>query len=998
MSTIIFTASTWDALFAQPDSATRAQAFADAAKSIDFLDATDTLIRNVAITAWSVGAASGGKTTISPSGYTDAAAAAGTPAAAVFKDSGGAEIARCSAGTAAGNFYRLLANFAIGVPLIPGGFGITFSNPAAPGTFEPSNTTAPSISGTAQVGSVLTAAAGAWTGNPIPVVARQWLRNGFAIAGATGTVYTTQQDDLGASITFRETATNSVGSKSATSNAIGPIQAEPLRFENVPSPIPLSKGGTFPLGDYVKGGTPPYGNYAVDTGSLPAEITLDANTGVLTATSAAVPETTGDMVFGVDDNAVPVSQPGALPQFGVLSAVGGTNLPFTYGHVFKNGDVPAGSYVDSDLTDWQAIPTTYWPDGSVRHAIISGRATCTANVEKKITLSASIGTGRAGTALALSDMRNSPAVEMDVQAGGETIRLELVKSAAPHRTVCAGPVMINAIWRAPVPNHATLVVWFDVRLYKGGAVEVFPWVENVASIATAGLHDMRTWIVSTAGGTVERFNRSIEVKYRTRIPLLYNVGLTFKHWTYWIGQDPQIVPIHDVAYLQATKMVPNYGWAPSEAQLTTITDAGRTGQSFTPTLVTEVDGGMANTSHMHYVGPLSQWDAYWAASADTRAFNRSMKGGLEFGAWPIHFRESATSNGVTTENEPLIYYKHRTAQVAVGRWNEDAYTAANGQRLTFDDAHQPSIGYAAWLSSARWFFVDEMMMWAFVSFLVINPGKRGYENGVIGEWLQIRAIARLVKNLGHLLSTIPEDHPLRPQFVNQMEKTMDFHRARYVDSTSAWYSPIGVIFALSNDWSTYDKVGDYWWDAQWQIVQGAETLAWMHNMDLPIAEASKTKMHEVAQHGLKFAVGLWGPEGGDATGKSYRVQDYHLPIAYDWTGWPPERWLEWTEIEQTALPLQRTVNGVAFSPPVGTSMWYVDPGPGTAVEIGGPDSGWNNTSGICYPYAALAMAVEKMADGAEAAWSRVTSSSTWATRGPYFGPWAFWPRNKAKPQ
>ena len=51
----------------------------------------------------------------------------------------------------------------------------------------------------------------------------QWRRDGVNISGATSTSYTTTGDDLGASITCRETSTNTWGAASSTSNALGPI-------------------------------------------------------------------------------------------------------------------------------------------------------------------------------------------------------------------------------------------------------------------------------------------------------------------------------------------------------------------------------------------------------------------------------------------------------------------------------------------------------------------------------------------------------------------------------------------------------------------------------------------------------------------------------------------------------------------------------------------------------------------------------------------------------
>lgn len=56
-------------------------------------------------------------------------------------------------------------------------------------------------------------------------ITQQWLRDGAAIPGATGTTYTLAAADVGALITCRETATNAAGSTSADSNALGPVAA-----------------------------------------------------------------------------------------------------------------------------------------------------------------------------------------------------------------------------------------------------------------------------------------------------------------------------------------------------------------------------------------------------------------------------------------------------------------------------------------------------------------------------------------------------------------------------------------------------------------------------------------------------------------------------------------------------------------------------------------------------------------------------------------------------
>lgn len=92
------------------------------------------------------------------------------------------------------------------------------------GTFQtpipPSVVSAPSISGTAELGQLLTATTGTYAGQPVPTVTGQWLRNAAPIPGETGFTYTLVAADDGNVVSYRETATNLSGSVDATSNGI----------------------------------------------------------------------------------------------------------------------------------------------------------------------------------------------------------------------------------------------------------------------------------------------------------------------------------------------------------------------------------------------------------------------------------------------------------------------------------------------------------------------------------------------------------------------------------------------------------------------------------------------------------------------------------------------------------------------------------------------------------------------------------------------------------
>jgi len=94
---------------------------------------------------------------------------------------------------------------------------------AAQANYAPTNSAAPTISGTPQVGQTLTANPGTWNSSTTPTYTYQWQRCNTAgsacaaIAGATAQTYTVTSADENTTLRVAVTATNSSGSGSATS-------------------------------------------------------------------------------------------------------------------------------------------------------------------------------------------------------------------------------------------------------------------------------------------------------------------------------------------------------------------------------------------------------------------------------------------------------------------------------------------------------------------------------------------------------------------------------------------------------------------------------------------------------------------------------------------------------------------------------------------------------------------------------------------------------------
>jgi hypothetical protein len=108
--------------------------------------------------------------------------------------------------------------------------------PPPPSSTPPSNDSPPTISGPAQEGQTLSAAAGAWSGTTPLGYAYQWQRCNpsgdacAAIAGATETTYLLVALDVGSTIRVSVTASNSAGSATASS--------APTAIVTIPPPPP----------------------------------------------------------------------------------------------------------------------------------------------------------------------------------------------------------------------------------------------------------------------------------------------------------------------------------------------------------------------------------------------------------------------------------------------------------------------------------------------------------------------------------------------------------------------------------------------------------------------------------------------------------------------------------------------------------------------------------------------------------------------------------------
>jgi hypothetical protein len=152
----------------------------------------------------------------------------------------------------------------------------------------PTNTSVPTISGTAQAGQLQTASPGTWTGTQPIAYAYQWQRcdstgaNCAPIVGATSAGYTATTADVGNTLAVAVTGSNTPGSTTVTSAPTATVQSAPSSG----GPTTIFSDG-FESGNFsawssvVTGGdgTATVQSAIVSTGSYAAQLSESANTG-----------------------------------------------------------------------------------------------------------------------------------------------------------------------------------------------------------------------------------------------------------------------------------------------------------------------------------------------------------------------------------------------------------------------------------------------------------------------------------------------------------------------------------------------------------------------------------------------------------------------------------------------------------------------------------------------------------------------------------------------
>lgn len=695
---------------------------------------------------------------------------------------------------------------------------------------------------------------------------------------------------------------------------------------------------------------------SASTGSLTANTTFTlVCTGVAGSASQSA-------TVAVSPSTPPPTSGNQVTSFRLTSTTSGTK-PFTIGHAFKQGGVPSGSTVSANVTDFQAVIKNAWPDGSAKFAILSGRASLPANTPLTVTLSVASIPG--GTALTESDLLNT-GVTASIQYGatctvnlssliGTTSTLSAGRMTAGRvRTWASGPVMSNWIYYSRCGSDAHLSVWFDVRLYSSGEVEIVPWIEN-ATLNIASPTSKTGTATFTMNGTT-RYTGSLPMAHHTRAVLAS--GTTLSHWS---GADPAVTPKHDVTYFQSTKMVPSYyGTTAAGSALW-----GRVASSYTPFTEAQIPySGMSGAGYGNWIGLIPEWEAaYLTSGGDPRAYTGSIINQYAVGGHGIYYRDETTNQPMRFSSYPnlVINSSGTTNWTSTGASSTDSYTPTPTGTLpgNWDVAHHPALGYFTYLLTGRFYFLENLQFSSAGNFIINTDTNRQFTAGImlghVGA-LTLRGAAWALRDLAMAAAVTPDGETLRTEFLNSYASNINYYHTIYVaqpNNTQGHVEPYDKYDQPTSTWRHSTFMDDFF------------TMSVGMGLDI-VTGLSGTNQTKLSTFFAWKALAVIGRLGGTGATEFYfadAANSYTLP-------WSPS-------------------NSANFSS--GTGPWYATWGAVYDAEYGSPHPRLpvdGNLRGGYFPdgtsfwgnlQPAIAYAVSHGVTGALAGYNRMIGAGNWSS-------------------
>lgn len=481
------------------------------------------------------------------------------------------------------------------------------------------------------------------------------------------------------------------------------------------------------------------------------------------------------------------------------AADAGEQSPLTFGQAFAPGALARDARLGAKLAGGKLLPLqvdakAFHPDGSVRHAVVSGilpapgaqpLAFGLVKPDAGTRLESDVPAPQDATPAAL--VRSGLSANVRLVVDGKTYSASLERLLEQGKPVAwlGGPIAREWLASAPLAErggqpHPHLAARFAVRWYpalKKARVDVT--IENNWAYEPAPRNFTYDVEIEVGGKTIHRAE-----------------GMTHYHharWRKlaWWGGDPALHLRHDGRQLIDSRALPNYD---PDVQIKdrALADAEAkwNGPKTEPMGVGLAARAMATTGGRGDIGLQPGWAVAYLLSMDPRAKRVTMGTADLAGSWSMHYRDRRTGLPISLIDYPYMTTLGKrtdTRNRATGKFEAFPECAAADACRTpnrHDIAHQPNLAYLPYLLSGDHYYLEELQFWAMYNMFSSNPGYRASRKGLL-ESYQIRGQAWALRTLAEAAYITPDGHPLKKDFLEILNSNLDWYNEKFTNNPDA---------------------------------------------------------------------------------------------------------------------------------------------------------------------------------------------------------------------
>lgn len=524
------------------------------------------------------------------------------------------------------------------------------------------------------------------------------------------------------------------------------------------------------------------------------------------------------ITFEQKENAITITEPHGREQ---------TNYPIQMGRPFMKGEIKdfPQAVIDGTYLTTQANVKQRYNDGSVKHAIISFILDkLPANGSKTITF------------VNQNNGNNTPITKDEMLSSSFDFDAKMIFSFPDEKIVIARKMLTNgdfSYWlKGPIATTIILTDHSSERIYDIGSDEyrsIRP-IFHITFWPTINRYSVRyiAEVINTETLQNQSYNLSLTIGNKNK--LFYqkdNVPhQAMSRWTMkkWSGE--QVLPLsinHNIAYLTATKALPNFDTS-RQIPVSIIENDWVKWQSKDKDLYDKGwwQPAMATSGGRPDIGLYPSWTVKWLYSGDWRLQDIALKQSELASAWPMHLREGDNDRKFDFEEKidaighiismaPKARPTHWTARPD---WHE---VAKNDKIIPItpltktvwrpDTAHHPDIASPQYLLTGDFYFLEEMLFSAaFVSGdnnakgfkSTLGRGPTGSEGALYSG--EVRGQGWALRTRIHTTDILPDTMPEKNYF-DELNK----------NAITAWEG----LYNLSNSYP--DRIALYTFTVQYVI-------------------------------------------------------------------------------------------------------------------------------------------------------------------------------------